>query len=46
MGLLHATIIDAASGEKIDAKVHVLNSMAFIGRPPELHWLPCITCIL
>jgi len=33
MGLLHGTIIDAASGEKIDAKVHVLNSMGTFSHP-------------
>ena len=33
MGLLHGTIIDAASGEKIDAKVHVLTSMGTFAQP-------------
>jgi len=34
MGILHGTIIDAATNEKIDAKVHILNARGrFI--PPE-----------
>ena len=33
MGTLHGTIIDAATNEKIDAKVHVLNSMGTFSRP-------------
>ena len=35
MGLLHGTIIDAASGESIDAKVHVLDSRGNFAYPPE-----------
>ena len=32
MGILHGTIVDAASGEKLDAKVHVL-SLIHISEP-------------
>ena len=35
MGLLHGTIIDAATGEKIDAKIHVLNAMGNFSHPTE-----------
>ncbi len=33
MGNLHGTIIDAATGEKIDAKVHVINAMGNFVHP-------------
>jgi hypothetical protein len=35
MGLLHGTIIDAATNEKIDAKVHVLNGMGSFTHPAD-----------
>jgi hypothetical protein len=33
MGILHGTIIDSATGEKIDAKVHVVNSSGKFAQP-------------
>jgi len=33
MGILHGTIIDATTNQKIDAKVHVLNSMGSFTHP-------------
>ena len=35
MGILHGTIVDAASGEKLDAKVHVLNAMGNFAQPRD-----------
>ncbi|MFL2542307.1 MAG: hypothetical protein ACJ0UT_10130 [Candidatus Latescibacterota bacterium] len=35
MGILHGTIIDEATGEKIDAKVHVLNAMGNFSHPRD-----------
>ena len=35
MGTLHGTIIDAVSGESLDAKVHVLNASGTFSRPPN-----------
>ena len=35
MGTLHGTIIDAVSGESLDAKVHVLNASGNFSRPPN-----------
>ena len=34
MGILHGTIIDAVSGEPLDAKVRVLNAMGTFSHPP------------
>jgi len=36
MGILHGTIVDAAAGGKIDAKVHVLTSSGSFVHPPEV----------
>ena len=35
MGTLHGTIIDAVSGESLDAKVHVLNATGTFSHPPN-----------
>lgn len=35
MGTLHGAIIDAATGEALDAKVHVLNAMGQFVHPPQ-----------
>ena len=35
MGTLHGTIIDAVSGESLDAKVHVLNASGTFSHPPN-----------
>ena len=35
MGILHGTIVDAITGEKLDAKVHVLNAMGNFSHPPN-----------
>ena len=35
MGTLHGTIIDAVSGESLDAKVHVLNASGNFSHPPN-----------
>ena len=35
MGTLHGTIIDAVSGESLDAKVHVLNASGTFSQPPN-----------
>ncbi|HIL11748.1 MAG TPA: hypothetical protein EYG11_23930, partial [Candidatus Latescibacteria bacterium] len=33
MGILHGTIVEEATGEKLDAKVHVLNAMGNFSHP-------------
>ncbi len=35
MGLLHGTIIDAATNQRIDAKVHVLSANGTFLRPAD-----------
>ena len=35
MGILHGTIVDQATGEKLDAKVHVLNAMGNFSQPRD-----------
>ncbi len=35
MGTLHGTIIDAGSGQSLDAKVHVLTATGTFARPPN-----------